>query len=210
MTAEPHLLSSQDRRGARAVAELHRRCFPDYDSSRLGTAFCARLLRSYAANPESWVAVLHDGGAPAGYLVAAPPPVQRSVNRALRPWGALASLRSPGRAVRRLAGRTRPRSAPPQAPPAGEEQARPDTTPATVRVVLIGTDPASRGRGFGGLLLDDFARRAGASGHLVADLSVAIDNAAAREAYERAGWKWVGDEGGTASRYRLRVGCTGS
>lgn len=197
-----------------AVADLHRVAFPDYRSTRLGSRYCCRMLQAYAAHPDSWVAVARsDAGArPIGYLVAAPPEVQRALNRSLRPWAALALASSPRRlgGARRAAPPTSARSLSP-APSLDDGTAgTPEATsvPATIRVVLIGTDPSVRGVGVGATLLADFARRAAAAGHEVADLTVAVANRAARLAYARAGWTEVGVEGDVAVRCRLELGPT--
>jgi ribosomal protein S18 acetylase RimI-like enzyme len=178
-----------------AVAALHRRCFPDYRSTRLGEAYCRRMLRAYASRPEAWVSVAVDGPRRVvGYLVAAPPATQRAVDRALLPWAALCSLWRPGALVRDLGAVARRlrrllrgghasagRSIPP-----GEIQG---TAPeATVRLVLVGVSPSARGRGVVDALLHSFAAMARGRGHGTADLSVAPDNHAAHRAYARNGW----------------------
>lgn len=194
-----------------AAAALHRAAFPHYDSSRLGAGYCGRMLRAYARHPEAWVAVARSDAGPIGYLVAAPPAVQRRVNRDLRPWALLAGLRSPLRLARRALGHPAPAAIsspsadqPATTSPSGAPAPPPGGWPvATIRLVLIGVAPHARGSGAGGLLLDDFAARARAGGHRAADLSVAVDNASARRAYARHGWIEAEVEAGAAVRCRL-------
>lgn len=187
---------------AARVAELHRLAFPDYESSRLGPGYCRRLVLAYAARSDSWVLVV---GAPgrdgAGFLVGAPPAAQREVNASLVvPWGVLGALRSPGRLLGRLPAawsrvrrrRSRPSAGGQSPAPATGGARRPD---ATIRVVLVGVDPAARGQGAADALLEGFAERARAAGHEAADLSVAAANAAARRVYARHGWEEIGEEG---------------
>jgi ribosomal protein S18 acetylase RimI-like enzyme len=207
-------LRADDADEVAAVAALHRRCFPDYDSSRLGPAFCRRLVRSYAAEDEAWVAVAEgDDGRIVGYLVAAPPSVQRAVNRSLAPWGALASLRTPARVLRRVVGRAR-RAVASGAATAPATSSEPDGSAgaarATIRVVLVGVDASARGTGLGRALLEDFAARASVLGHALADLSVEVDNHEARRAYGAAGWVELGEEAGVAVRCQLVLPVAGS
>jgi ribosomal protein S18 acetylase RimI-like enzyme len=180
-----------------AVAALHRRCFHDYRSTRLGGAYCRRMLRAYATRPDSWVAVAVGGsGRIDGYLVAAPPATQRAVDRALLPWAALHALAHPValaddvgpvvRRLRRLARRNRATGLP--AGPSPEDVRAGAAPHATIRVVLVGVDPTARGGGAVDRLLACFATAARDRGHLVADLSVAADNLAAQRAYARNGW----------------------
>lgn len=194
------------------VGDLHRLAFPDYESSRLGRGYCRRLVLAYADRPDAWVLVAVAPGRPIeGFLVGAPPEVQRQVNASLLvPWGVLGALRSPGRLVGRLPGawarlrrgRSSARAVAPAGPTPGSEAA--SGPPATIRVVLVGVDPAARGRGAADALLGAFAERARAEGHEVADLSVASTNVAARRAYERRGWREIRVEGeGVAVRCRL-------
>jgi len=193
-----------------AVADLHRRAFPSYASTKLGAGYCRRMLRAYADRPGAWidVAVGADGRI-IGYLVAAPPATQRAVDRALLPWAALNAFRRPGDLVgnvRRFGGRIsrrrRAADAGPAAPgavagpPVG---ARQPPGAATVRVVLVAVDAAARGQGGADALLDAFARTARGRGHLGADLSVAPGNGAAHGAYARNGWR----PDGTGTRFTL-------
>lgn len=200
------------------VADLHLLAFPDYESSRLGRGYCRRLVLAYAARSDSWVSVaVAPGGSIDGFLVGAPPAAQREVNAALVvPWGLLGALRSPGRLLGRLPrawsrvrrGRRGP-SAPVGASSASDPGPAGQPSPATIRVVLVGVDPAARGRGAADALLEAFAERARSTGHEVADLSVAAGNAAARRVYARHGWQEQGVEGdGVAVRCRLDL--TGS
>ncbi len=192
-----------------SVAELHRRCFPTYQSTKLGTAYCRRMLRAYDQRPETWISVAtDDSDRTLGYLVAAPPATQKDIQRVLLPWAALASLRQPRAAaaavvpaVRRVRGRlTRSDETPASATAAPPSE---ETTPdATIRVVLIGVAPDARGQGVADLLLGSFADTARARGHRTADLSVAPDNRAAQAAYARNGWI---SEGADASHFRLNL-----
>jgi ribosomal protein S18 acetylase RimI-like enzyme len=190
------------------VADLHRRCFPHYQSTQLGAAYCRQMLRAYASRPDAWVSVADDGSGPAvGYLVAAPRATQREVQRALLAWAAVGSLWHPAPLVRGL-GRIAPRlrrlarggSAVEPGPSTVTEPsaARPG---ATIRVVLVGVGPEARGRGVVDALLETFADTARSRGHLTADLSVAADNERAHRAYTRNGW--TSDVEGTHFRLAL-------
>lgn len=194
------------------VAELHRLAFPDYESSRLGLGYCRRLVLAYAARSDAFVLVAAAPGHPAaGFLVGAPAAAQREVNRSLMvPWGVLGALRSPARLVARLPAAWSRLRRPSGGAPAGESVPErvdpgpgPARPPATIRLVLVGVDPAARGGGAADALLDAFARRARQDGHRWADLSVAVGNAAARRAYARHGWQEVAVEGGVAVRCGL-------
>ncbi len=206
-----------------ATAALHRRVFPAYSSTRLGAGFCRRLLGAYAARGDAVVLVAGDDPGPVeGYLVGAPPAVQRAVNDALAGRAALAGLgqlvRSPRRAlaaapqaaargraaVRALSRRFRRSGGGPV--PAGPAPVT-APTPADVRVVLIGVDADARGRGVADALLAELVHRAPGHGWHTADLVVAAGNTAAHRAYERNGWHRVpvdADGAGDGSvRYRL-------
>jgi ribosomal protein S18 acetylase RimI-like enzyme len=204
---------------AARVADLHLLAFPDYESSRLGRGYCRRLVLAYGARSDSWVSVaVAPGGPIEGFLVGAPPAAQREVNASLVvPWGLLGALRSPGRLLGRLPrawsrlrrGRRGP-TAPVDAGAAPAPNPGEPSAPATIRVVLVGVDPAARGRGAADALLGAFAERARSAGHEVADLSVAAGNAAARRVYARNGWQEVGVEGdGVAVRCRLDLTASG-
>lgn len=199
------------------VATLHRTTFPDYESSRLGPAFCQRLLNAYSVRTDACVLVAGgDGGPITGYLVGCPPRVQRAVNDDLALRGAVAygarALRSPKqvaaglgtawrRARRVVTQRIRPST--PSAVPTPVEQQR----EAGARVVLIGVAASARGTGVGDALLEGFADRARGWGATRADLVVEADNAPARRAYERNGWEAqpVGP-GEQSDRYWLELG----
>ncbi|MGN6693296.1 MAG: GNAT family N-acetyltransferase [Aquihabitans sp.] len=189
------------------VADLHRRAFPAYVSTKLGPGYCRRMLQAVARDPEAWIDLaVDDTGRVIGYLVAAPPPAQRQVERALLPWAALNAWRQPGdlfrngrRAVLRLArrggrnGTSSPLaeaadSAPADSAPEDTLGTSAPTEPATVRIVLVAIDSDARGRGGVDALLGAFARTAAERGHRVADLSVDTVNAAAQRAYTRNGW----------------------
>lgn len=199
-----------------AVAALHLRAFPDYESTKLGAGYCRRMLRAYAARSDAWVDVaLDERGGLTGYLVAAPPATQRTLNRALLPWAGLHSLRRPavlakglGGAARRLRRTIRP-GRPDEAAhavtdgPAAAASAADAVPAATIRVVLVAVDPAARGTGVADALLGAFARTARERGHAAADLSVAPGNQAAHGAYLRNGWTPVGGDDGAVSHFRL-------
>ena len=86
-----------------AVAELHRRAFPAYVSTKLGAGYCRRMLRAFAQDPDAWIDVaVEEDGQIVGFLVAAPPPAQREVERALLPWAAVNAYRHPGDLVRNV------------------------------------------------------------------------------------------------------------
>lgn len=205
------------RADAARVAELHLLAFPDYESTRLGPRYCRRLVLAYAARPDSWVLVAAAPGQDAaGFLVGAPPAAQREVNRSLLvPWGVLGALRSPRRLLGRVSGarsRLRRRRGPvevgsgPDPVPSGTDAARPR---ATIRLVLVGVDPAARGQGVADALLEAFAERARSAGHDTADLSVVVANSAARGLYARHGWQEVAVEGAEVA-VRCRLDLTGS
>jgi GNAT superfamily N-acetyltransferase len=192
-----------------SVAELHRRCFPDYESTRLGAGYCRRMLRAYSRRPEAWVSIaVDDSGRTLGYLVAAPRATQRDVDRRLLPWAAANALRRPAALaqglrkviprLRRLVGQR------------GDAEGQPSpgatlsgvATGATIRVVLVAVEPAARGRGVVDVLLGAFADEARRRGHRIADLSVAPGNRAAHGAYVRNGWV---SDGGDAPHFRLEL-----
>lgn len=187
------------------VADLHRRAFPAYVSTKLGAGYCRRMLRAFEQAPGTWIDVAVDEDRRIiGFLVAAPPPTQRAVERALLPWAALNAYRHPAelarnvrRAIARLGGRRTSGGTDVRAgAPAERSSSPPDpvaspapSDPATVRVVLVAVDADARGRGGADALLGAFASTAFERGHRVADLSVDTVNAAAHRAYARNGWR---------------------
>lgn len=172
------------------VASLHRRAFPDYASSRLGHRYTVKLLQRFSDEPEAWVAVVRHAGLPVGYLVAAPPRLQRAIDRELRGAALMASVSHPRLLVewvrRHLQAYRRRHEAVASTASAVAPEA--DGPPADVRVVLIGVEAKARGKGIGAALLEDFELRAKARGHREADLWVTTVNGSARSAYRRAGW----------------------
>lgn len=207
---------------AAEVAALHRAVFPDYESSRLGPAFCERLLNAYSVRTDAFVLVTGgDGGPITGYLVGCPPSVQRAVNDQLALRGALAyaarAVRSPAQVAaglgsawkraRRVVGQKVGRSSAPAPPPDADEPVR----GSDARVVLIGVLPEARGTGAADALLAGFALRARHRGAQRADLVVEAGNDAARRCYERNGWRAERpDAPDGSSRYWLEVGSPSS
>lgn len=203
---------------AAEVADLHRAVFPDYESSRLGPAFCRRLLDAYSVRTDAFVLVTGgDGGPITGYLVGCPPAVQRAVNDQLAVRGALAyaanAVRSPRRMAsglgtawkraRRVAGQKLRRGAPSASPADGVAG---PAVESDVRVVLIGVAPVARGTGAADALLDGFAARARRWGAARADLVLEAGNEPARRCYERNGWRVQPTEAsGRSSRYWLEL-----
>ena len=66
-------------------------------------------------------------------------------------------------------------------------------TPNGVRVNMVYTDPAFRGKGYAGSLVNVVSRRLLADGHRNCFLYVEANNIAANRIYEKIGYKTVGD-----------------
>lgn len=201
------------------LATLHRQCFPDYQSSRLGMAFCRRLFETYLERPDVAVHVaVGDDQLLQGYFVGATADTQREVTRSLTRWAALASLgqliKSPSKIAqvvtrgRRLlrSQPTRRSSTPPdvdQVHPAPTDADPPE--PTSFRLVLIAVVKAARGAGVSGALLDQFVEQASSRGFILADLVVEESNHSAQRCYLRYGWELVAhDPGDPSVRYQLQ------
>ena len=201
------------------LAALHRRCFPDYASSRLGERFCRTLFAAYLA--RDGVAVLGArtaSGVLVGYVVATPPSGQRAVNDAVTRQAALAgvarALRSPSELVG-LARRARSalrsklgRSSSPAGAAIGSDEVPETLDPGEAevfRIVLICVDASARGQGVADALLAAFAVEGRRRGHAVGDLVVAAENEHAQRCYERNGWTRIPDDGGASRRYRVEL-----
>jgi ribosomal protein S18 acetylase RimI-like enzyme len=185
-----------------AVARCHMRAFPDALSSRLGQRFTEKMLEWYASSDRGILFHLSAGDEVAGYcggirtLQPGLPGAFTSITQSAffdfvfafvcRPWLLFHPEIKPKWAgiVRNALIRARLKSA--KSPVAAE--ARESFQPYW-GLVVIGVAPSARRRGYGGLLLREFERRARAGGVPRIHLSVKRDNAAAIELYERNGWR---------------------
>jgi ribosomal protein S18 acetylase RimI-like enzyme len=151
----------------------------------LGRAYLRRFLAGFVDDDERVFLVARVDGALAGYVFGRPVSESARDDRRLAPFAVWGVVTHPRIWVRRdiraeLVRRVRTLRQP--APPA------PSLPGPVLSLVGIGTDPARRGRGVGGRLLDEFAAEGRRRGYATLRLSVYRDNPTARRLYERAGW----------------------
>ncbi|HEX8617379.1 MAG TPA: GNAT family N-acetyltransferase [Thermoanaerobaculia bacterium] len=173
-----------------AAAELQLEAFRGYMNARLGTRY-ARAMLDWFMKAEGTITLvaLDDDGNVIGYVAGAPDGYGAAMSRAIMPAAVRAALTRPGllfdARVRRRAGE-RIRSIFTKKSPAAPHSAH--LPRPVIALVAIGVAEQARGRGAGALLLHEFEARARALGMRSMRLSVYDHNAAARRAYEHAGW----------------------
>jgi ribosomal protein S18 acetylase RimI-like enzyme len=178
---------------AGAYAGVHRAVFPEYNSSKLGQWFCARFYRRYAARGEALGFGVWRQGQLLGLVVGCPRAVETDIRRELSGYSFCAGLVRPwvlldGSVVRRtlrhlkscLSGSQRPRT---------DDTGGLPIDGTWVRLVNIGVLSTARGLGVGTLLMAAFRRESVGRKYRFAELSVLADNRAARQLYEKQGWK---------------------
>jgi ribosomal protein S18 acetylase RimI-like enzyme len=173
------------------LVRVHRAAFASAALTRLGPETVRRYYEWQLAAPhDQWALGVWSGGrlaafgfggvfrgALSGFLRDHRGHLFRAVAR--RPWLALDPIfrtrLSTG--VRRLV-------RPPPPPPPGAI-----TGPRPFGMLVLATDPAAQGRGFGGLLLREMEVRARAAGFRRMELTVHASNERAIRLYERLGWR---------------------
>lgn len=189
------------------AVKVHLEAFRGYANTKLGRRYVKQFLLWFSRCKGGIALVAVDGGEVLGYVVGAPAGYGSALNRELFPLVAAQALLRPWLVVDRRFVRAawaklksvfsgRP-SAVRQPPPVPPEQ--------TMSLVGIGTRSAHRGRGVGTLLISDFERLAREKGMRMLRLTVYADNAAARRAYERSGWKGEPPAPGAAMVYTKRL-----
>ncbi|HLM49126.1 MAG TPA: GNAT family N-acetyltransferase [Solirubrobacteraceae bacterium] len=184
---------------AAGAAALHRRAFPGAFLTRLGAGALTHIYAEVVRRPDGHGAVALQGDRIVGAAIA----VRSSAElwRALArrhtgglAWGVAAALARDPRLVAHLARRGahvraalggRGRRGRPPAPsrraPAGP----------SARLLSIGVDPAHRGQGLAGRLVDAVCAALAGDGVAVVGLSVRRDNPDGLRFYERTGWERV-------------------
>lgn len=198
-----------------AIALCHRQAFPSSLASKMGSAYVEKMLSWYLSGDHMFLIVVKDSGVVAGYaggmLVdgtlahgSASSMAQFTFSTAikalvLRPW-LLAHrefltkyklmARNIGYKFRKLATRQEIRSA-----------AKPSH--AYVGLVVIGVSPRFQGKGYGGLLLQDFERVARQRGVMRLSLSVFTANTKAIRLYSQNGWVTVAVAGASTQMEKI-------
>lgn len=182
------------RADADAVAVLHRRVFPAYRSTQLGSRFCTRMYQTYADLPEAFGFVLRRGGHISGFAVGGGRNIGKQVDSALRTRAVCSAIVHPSLLCKELLAivRKRLRRTPAKHPASSEVK--------VAKLTLIGVDEPSRGTGAACLLLSCFVAEAGRRGYSRVILTVDRNNGRARAAYEKAGWK-ASDGAGNSVQY---------
>lgn len=192
-----------------ALAALHARVFPAYDSTALGRPYLVALYGVLAAHPAALSLVAVEDGAVVGWLggVVHYGGYYRALVRACwwrAPALAANALRRRPRLIAKAASfgwwlirRTaflRPAAAEAQA---GEGEAGTGVTPRRCAYLLvIGVSPSGQRRGVGRALMADFHRRLADAGFGRVRLSTFVDNDAGNAAFARAGYRLESTEGG--------------
>lgn len=196
------------------VAMCHRRAFPRSLASRLGTAYCIKMLSWYVEDERGDMFHIEENGVVAGYcgsILRREPGCHGSATsitqysfRALvkafllRPWLIFhpEMLRRLPFIIRNLklklgiGGKPAPVS----------ETATPFRP--SMGLVVIGVDPQLQGRGYGSALLSEFERRARAWEFSMVYLSVRCNNTQAISAYRRNGWNPGKTHGGEVEMFK--------
>lgn len=171
---------------AGAAATLHAGQISEGFLSMLGPAFLTRLYRRVVRTPGSFLLIVQDGPATAGFL-AGSSDVSGLYRSFLLRDGAVAALSCAGRLVhswRRVL-----------------ETLRHGATGAAggPELLAVAVHPALRGRGAGTLLVKGFLREVAQRGQDTAHVVVAANNESAIALYTRAGF-------GVAERFELHEG----
>ncbi|MGB3181828.1 MAG: GNAT family N-acetyltransferase [Cyclobacteriaceae bacterium] len=194
------------------IARCQKQAFPGSLSSAMGLAYLRKMLEWYIVQPSAFLFYIEEDGKCAGYcggfLVdgslatgSASGMLQHSFNKAVwsfvfRPWLLMhkemrAKIPFAVRNVRRKLG-----LADKQKEQKIKETHRPPTEPYT-GLVVIGNDPAYRGKGYGSGLLREFERVSIKKGVKLMRLTVNAQNETAIKSYKRNGWYTANDLGNT-------------
>ena len=191
-----------------ALAALHARVFPAYDSTALGRPYLVALYGVLASHPSALSLVAEEDDAVVGWLGGvrhyggfyralvracwwrAPALAANALRRRPRLIAKAASL---GWWLIRRTASLRPAAA---GTPAGEEEAGTGATPGRCAYLLvIGVSPSGQRQGVGRVLMADFHRRLVDAGFGRVRLSTFVDNDAGNAAFARAGYRLESADG---------------
>jgi ribosomal protein S18 acetylase RimI-like enzyme len=184
-----------------AIAACHRKAFPRALSSAMGQAYVEKMLEWYLVDKRAFLFFSEENGTCTGYcggLVAdgkvvvgsASSMIQHSFRAAVnailfRPW--LLFHIEFGRKYRLIIKNIWRRLRKQMDMPGVKSSPSGKVVPRT-GLIVIGVDPAYRGRGIATELLKEFERQSRLRGYQNMMLTVRSDNFAAIRAYERSGW----------------------
>jgi ribosomal protein S18 acetylase RimI-like enzyme len=190
-----------------ALAQIHRKIFADYRSSKLGVRFCKKMFTAYVSDPGAIGFLLWRGGKRVGYVVGGADSLHQKVNSRLRNEAIKAILARPWFLVKevyvRVLNRLKKYTSHKPKPVANNNPAQ-SKKKKSAKLILIGLVEEARGTGAAAELLNAFVNRAKELGYAEVNLMVASNNKRAQAAYEKAGWKLV-DSSGDSYRYGIPI-----